>query len=161
FSWLPVAGSAGYEVSVNGGPYGTPSSGSNGISHLVTGLQPAETVIIDVIALAAVAGCPNSPAGSATAKTELGGFYVPTAFTPNGDTRNDILRPVLPGSASLEFFQVYNRWGEKVFFTRTIGEGWDGKWKGKNQPASMYVWICRYIYNGTVFNEKGSFMLLH
>lgn len=160
FSWLPVTGASGYNVSVNGGPFITPSSGISGTSHLVTGLQPAETVTIDVIALAAVADCPDSQAGTATAKTELGGFYVPTAFTPNGDSNNEVIRPILPGSASLQYFYIYNRWGQRVFQTNQVGSGWDGKWKTKVQPVGTYIWVCRYMYRGTYFDEKGSFMLL-
>jgi gliding motility-associated-like protein len=161
FNWQTVAGAAGYEVSVNGGPYITPSSGSTGTTHLVSGLTPSQTVTIDVVALSAVTGCPNSPAGHAEAKTELGGFYVPTAFTPNGDTHNDVMRPILPTSAVLEYFTIYNRWGGKVFTTSTKGDGWNGKWRGKDQPAGIYVWICRYQYMGSSFDEKGSFLLLH
>ena len=161
FSWLPVSGAAGYEVSVNGGTYITPSSGNTGTIHTVSGLQPSQTATIDVVALAAVQSCPNSNPGNATAKTELGGFYVPSAFTPNDDKINDILRPILPSSASLDYFNVYNRWGERIFSTRIIGEGWNGKLRGKDQPAGMYVWICRYHYQGSVFDEKGSFYLLH
>ena len=161
FSWQSVPFAAGYEVSVNGGPYITPTSGSNGTTHIVNGLTPSETVTIDVVAIAAVTGCPNSAPGNAVAKTELGGFYVPTAFTPNGDTYNDILRPILPTSASLDYFIIYNRWGEKVFTTSIIGQGWNGKLKSKDQPAGVFVWICRYQYNGSSFDEKGSFLLLH
>ncbi len=161
FTWLAVPGAAGYEVSVNGGTYITPSSGISGTSHIVSGLQPSQTASIDVVALASVQSCPNSNPGKATAKTELGGFYVPSAFTPNDDNLNDILRPILPGSARLDYFNVYNRWGEKIFSTQIITEGWNGKLRGKDQPAGMYVWICRYHYQGSTFDEKGSFYLLH
>ncbi len=161
FTWQTVLGAAGYQVSVNGGTYITPSSGSSGTTHIVSGLQPSQTTTIDVVALTSVLSCPNSNPGNATAKTELGGFYVPSAFTPNDDNLNDILRPILPSSASLDYFNVYNRWGEKIFSTKIIGEGWNGKLRGKDQPAGMYVWICRYYYEGSFFDEKGSFYLLH
>ena len=161
FSWQVVPGASGYEVSVNGGPHITPSSGITGTTHLVSGLISAQTVTIDVIALSAVPGCPNSAAGNAVAKTELGGFYVPTAFTPNGDAYNAVMRPILPTSALLEYFIIYNRWGQKVFTTSIIGEGWNGKWKNKDQPVGVFAWICRYRYMGNIFDEKGSFLLLH
>lgn len=104
---------------------------------------------------------PNSAPGNAVAKTELGGFYVPSAFTPNGDPYNEVMRPILPTSATLEYFIIYNRWGQKTFTTNIIGQGWNGKWKGKEQPAGVFVWICRYLYMGATFDEKGSFILLH
>ncbi len=162
FTWLPVPGASGYEVSVNGAAYISPSSGPNGITHTVSGLSSSQTVTISVVALGTPQACGNSATGNATAKTLGGGFYVPTAFTPNGDTKNDILTPFFPNGAVLEYFTIYNRWGQKVFTTRTIGAGWDGKLSGKAQPVGTYVWICRYSYlsaEGIV--EKGTFTLLH
>lgn len=159
FSWQPVAGAAGYKVSVNGGPFINASSGSTGTTHTISGLSPSQTVTIDVVALSAVTGCPDSNPGNAVAKTELGGFYVPTAFTPNGDSNNDILRPILPTSALLDNFLIYNRWGEKLFSTSINGQGWNGKYKGKDQPTGIFAWVCRYVYNGSIFEEKGSFVL--
>ena len=161
FSWLPVAGAAGYEVSVDGATYGPPSSGPTGITHTVSGLSPSQTVSINVIALGPPQGCGNSLAGHATATTYGDGFYVPTAFTPNGDTKNDVLTPVLPGGSTLEYFTVYNRWGQKVFSTNITGAGWDGKLKGKVQPIGTFVWICRYIFRGNITDEKGTFTLLY
>ena len=161
FSWLPVAGAAGYEVSVDGGVYITPGSGSTGTTHTVSGLSPSQTVSIKVIALGLPQGCGNSLPGHATATSYGDGFYVPTAFTPNGDIKNDVLTPVLPGGSALEYFTIYNRWGQKVFSTTTIGAGWDGKLKGQLQPLSTFVWICRYIFRGNIINEKGTFTLFY
>ena len=44
-------------------------------------------------------------------------MYVPTAFTPNGDGFNDVIRPILIGMKSLDYFRVYNRFGELMFAT--------------------------------------------
>ena len=133
FNWQQVAGASGYEISVDGGPFITPSSGSAGLYHIVSGLSQSQTVTIEVIAIPAEQGCPNSDAGKATAKTGSDGFYVPTAFTPNGDVYNNILRPVLPSSALLEYFNVYDRWGIRVFSTQVIVAGWDGKFKKQEE----------------------------
>src|SRR5690606_25353727 len=45
------------------------------------------------------------------------GFYVPSAFTPNGDGLNDVFRPTPVGILKLEYFRIYNRYGELVFET--------------------------------------------
>ena len=97
FSWLPVAGAVGYQVSIDGRPYGSPGSGATGTTHTVSGLPHSQTVSIRVVALGPPQGCGNSLPGHATATTYGDGFYVPTAFTPNGDNKNEILTPVLPG----------------------------------------------------------------
>ena len=74
-------------------------------------------------------------------------FYVPTAFTPNGDGRNDVFRPVVYGIAVEYNFIVYNRWGQKVFISNTPGEGWDGTISG---TASTKWYLCM----GTINHAK-------
>src|SRR4030095_14236035 len=69
------------------------------------------------------------------------GVYVPAAFTPNNDGKNDIFRPIVTKEFSLEEFSIYNRWGQRIFTTSQIGSGWDGKVSGLQQDAGVYVWI--------------------
>jgi gliding motility-associated-like protein len=76
------------------------------------------------------------------------GIYVPTAFTPNGDGLNDILRAVT-FDADLKKFTIYNRWGEIVFTTTDANKGWDGLLKGEKQQTGVYVWYAE----GTDFNN--------
>lgn len=89
--------------------------------------------------------------------------YIPTAFTPNGDGLNDLFRIVgLPPDNITEFhMQLFNRWGEVVFSTRDIEEGWNGTLKGNDCPAGLYVWAIYYRENNrhTVTN-KGMIMLV-
>jgi len=67
-------------------------------------------------------------------------LFVPSAFTPNGDGRNDVIRPVGVGIAQLQHFRVYNRWGQLLFSTSQFGKGWDGSYSGVKQPAGTYVY---------------------
>lgn len=67
-------------------------------------------------------------------------FYVPTAFTPNGDGLNDIFRPTPVGIATLDYFRVYNRYGELVYQTSEPEQGWDGIYKGVRQNTGNFVW---------------------
>jgi len=66
--------------------------------------------------------------------------HVPTAFTPNGNNINDRLRP-LGQISKIDYFRVYNRWGNMLFQTSIIGEGWDGRYKGVAQQSDTYTWI--------------------
>ncbi|MFZ4059170.1 MAG: T9SS type B sorting domain-containing protein, partial [Ferruginibacter sp.] len=70
-------------------------------------------------------------------------YYVPNAFSPNGDGRNDIFKPIPIGIVSTEYFRVYNRFGELVYQTSQNGAGWDGTFKGKPQPVGNYVWMVK------------------
>lgn len=88
-------------------------------------------------------------------------IYVPTAFTPNADGLNDALRPILAGMQQLEYFRIFNRYGQLVFDTRTEGRGWDGRVNGIPQPAGTYVYQCSAIdYRGNRQMVKGNFVLI-
>jgi len=82
------------------------------------------------------------------------------AFTPGG-TANTVFRPVLVGIASLDFFQVYDRWGQVVFSTRQPVKGWDGRVHGSIQETGTFVYMVRGTdYLGKVLFKKGSFLLI-
>ncbi len=88
-------------------------------------------------------------------------MYVPTAFTPNGDGSNDILRPILIGMKELRYFKVYNRFGNLVYSTTEIGKGWDGNYAGKGQDPATYVWYAEGVtYKGEVRFKKGYAVLI-
>jgi gliding motility-associated-like protein len=70
------------------------------------------------------------------------GIFVATAFTPNGDGRNDLLYPRLVAIRKLRYFRVFDRWGQLMYETSTEGAGWDGKFKGVNQPMDTYAWVA-------------------
>jgi gliding motility-associated-like protein len=83
--------------------------------------------------------------------------YVPTGFTPNNDGLNELLKPYYVGIQKLDYFTVYNRWGEMIFTTKDIAAGWDGSYKGAKQPTGTYVWVCRATdYAGKVYQLKGT-----
>lgn len=69
--------------------------------------------------------------------------YVPSAFTPNGDGLNDVLRPVYVGITKLESFMIYDRWGDLVFKTSDMSKGWDGTNNKKELGTDTYVWLIQ------------------
>jgi gliding motility-associated-like protein len=87
--------------------------------------------------------------------------FVPTAFTPNGDGKNDVFRPIAVGMTQIQFFRVFNRWGEKVFETTQNEDGWDGRIGGKLQASGTFVWVVKGIdFNGKEFFAKGTVTLI-
>lgn len=91
----------------------------------------------------------------------LKGFYMPNAFTPNGDTKNDLCKPLIFGNVKQYEFTIYNRYGELVFHSRELGKGWDGKIKGKTQNTNVFTWTCTYQLEGQLVNlEKGTVVLI-
>ncbi len=88
-------------------------------------------------------------------------ILVPSAFTPNGDGKNDIARPITIGISRLHYFTIYNRWGEPVFSTTEIGKGWDGIFKGAEQPSGTYVYQAEGTdYLGKNVFRKGTIVLI-
>lgn len=88
-------------------------------------------------------------------------IYIPTGFTPNNDGKNDLLKPFYPLTIRLKEFSIYNRWGGKVFSTSNRGEGWDGKVNGKDQQASLYVWLFNATdETGKSILRKGTVLLV-
>lgn len=71
-------------------------------------------------------------------------FYIPTAFTPNTDGLNDVLKMFGKDFYKLEF-KVFNRWGEQVFYSTKKTELWDGNIGGKPAPAGVYVCTIKYL----------------
>ncbi|MFN8309408.1 MAG: gliding motility-associated C-terminal domain-containing protein [Chitinophagales bacterium] len=82
-------------------------------------------------------------------------LLVPTGFTPNGDGNNDVFRPANKNLDKI-VFQVFNRWGEKVFETENAEEGWDGAFRGVKQDMGVYVWKAEYKLNGATATKFAS-----
>jgi gliding motility-associated-like protein len=89
------------------------------------------------------------------------GLYVPTAFTPNGDGRNDVFRPIILGMKSLDLFKVYNRWGQLLYSGTDAQKGWDGNFAGKGQDPATYVWYAEGTdYRNNKIKKKGYVVLI-
>lgn len=71
------------------------------------------------------------------------GVYVPTAFSPNDDGKNEFFRSY-SGDVGDFRLKVYNRWGEEVFKSDVQGEGWDGTKNGEECPSGVYSWQLEY-----------------
>ncbi|MEO5647203.1 MAG: T9SS type B sorting domain-containing protein, partial [Chitinophagaceae bacterium] len=88
-------------------------------------------------------------------------LYVPTAFTPNGDGKNDVFRPIPIGMKSISYFRVYNRWGVLMFSTTEQRKGWDGRYNGKGQDTDTFVWVVEGLdYEGNRRSKKGYVILI-
>jgi len=87
--------------------------------------------------------------------------FVPSAFTPNNDGKNDYLRPLLMGVKEVRFFRVYNRWGQLLFETATDKPGWNGTFKGVGQQTQTVVWMVEVVgVDGRTYLRKGTSVLL-
>ncbi len=85
---------------------------------------------------------------------------IPNAFSPNSDGSNDILFIEGFGIKWMEL-QVFNRWGELVFRSIDISDGWNGKFRSKDQDMDVYAYILKVEFlDGEKVEKKGNITLL-
>ena len=108
-----------------------------------------------------VNNCPGRDSINVALKECMKGFYIPNAFTPNHDGKNDLFRPMLFGKVMLYEFTIYNQWGEVVFKSTDLSKGWDGNYKKLPQDTFVFVWTCKYQFeNEAVKLERGTVTLV-
>lgn len=72
------------------------------------------------------------------------GFYMPGAFSPNGDGKNDVFKPTAIGKLLQYHITIYGRWGQIIFDSKNINKGWDGTYLGLRQDSNVFIWVCTY-----------------
>ena len=162
FSWTAVSGAAGYQVSLDNGITFTPA-GSNDLSYTVNGLQPGQSVTIIVKATGST-DCQqavNSLAVTGTTANLLTSkLFIPNAFSPNGDGRNDVFQ-VFGNTINSMTMSIYDQWGELLFRSTDQAKGWNGTYKGKYEPVGVYVYYVDAVLNGGQrITKKGTIDLL-
>lgn len=161
FKWDAVTDATAYEVSIDGGlTFATPSSGATGLSHTVGGLNPDQTVEI-LVKAKALGACESLslPHSNKTLLPDLE-VFIPNTFTPNSDGKNDVFLPYGNYMQSVSL-RVFNQWGQQVFNTTELNKGWDGTFKGTEQPVGVYIYVVSVVMqDGKKVNKKGSVNLI-
>ena len=88
-------------------------------------------------------------------------LFLPDAFTPNGDNLNETFGISNPLALDgLDFFEIYDRWGTRVFETVDLMQRWDGSFKGQPLMPGAFMYKLRYTCKGESFEKLGSFTLI-
>jgi gliding motility-associated-like protein len=91
-------------------------------------------------------------------------FYVPNAFSPDGNEVNNIFYPVFSEGYDPDYYslRIFNRWGEVVFETTKVTEGWDGTYKGEMCQDGTYVWSISFkaATSDLVYRHEGHVVLI-
>ncbi|MFI5132895.1 MAG: gliding motility-associated C-terminal domain-containing protein, partial [Chitinophagales bacterium] len=126
---------------------------------VVTGGAVGDVMIYTVTA-STIAGCKGD--GVIRVKVYKGpDIYMSTGFTPNHDGKNDKFIPIPVGIKQLNYFKVFNRWGQLIFSTTKLNEGWDGTYAGRDQASGVYVWMVQGITeDDKVITKKGTVALI-
>lgn len=119
------------------------------------GAFPAQTTVYTLVVHDEVTNCYDTT----KFKLEVDAskrIYIPNAFTPNGDGKNDVWQVFSKG---VKYFkvQIFNRWGEKVFETLDITRGWDGTFHGAAVNPGIYTYIVAVTYlDSERVNQSGT-----
>ena len=144
YSWSPATGLNNSAIS---DPIATLGAGIDSINYKVTATNSTGCFGVDYILVRVYKSKPD--------------ILVPNAFTPNGDGKNDIIRPILLGISKLNYFRVYNRWGQLLFNTSEFNKGWDGNINGAAQQSGTYVYMTEGVdYLGNTIFRKGTIVLI-
>lgn len=88
-------------------------------------------------------------------------IYFPNAFSPNGDGRNDVFRPITNKHHNIRIFKILDRWGNSVFSTANEIPAWDGNYKGVPQEPGTYYYYIRFeCTDGHLVEKTGDVMLV-
>jgi gliding motility-associated-like protein len=94
-------------------------------------------------------------------RVEATEWDVPNAFAPNGTEGNMIFKPTVKGALNIKSFDIFNRWGQKVFESQSINKGWDGTKEGVVQPMGVYVYRIEAVTEkGISVTKTGNVTLL-
>ncbi len=98
--------------------------------------------------------CIDSSSQMVVIKDEDVNIWVPNAFSPDYNSKNDVFKPIC--ERELEDFEMYifDRWGDEIFYTSDITIGWDGTYKGQISSPSTYVWVIYYKTVGLYLKHK-------
>jgi gliding motility-associated-like protein len=144
YEWTPGTGLSNATIANPVALYTTPSSG-----------------IVYKVMVYNEANCADSAYIKVKVFQTMPSVFVPNAFTPNHDGKNDLLRPIAVGMAHIDYFRIFNRWGQLVFSTTANEQGWDGTIAGKLQPSGTYVWLVKATdYTGAPYMQRGTLVLI-
>lgn len=121
------------------------------------GYYPDTGRITYIVHVKSEAGCEGNDTFSVWVVGQAS-VFVPSAFTPNADGLNDVLTPIGIGYRTVDYFRIFNRWGQEVFYGTRFKMGWDGTFNGAPQDIGVYYWVlamtdrfgARQVYKGDV-----------
>ena len=104
---------------------------------------------------------PSPEKSQEESESDVDEFFIPTAFTPNGDGLNDLFKVQANFVPNTFEMSIFNRKGELMFLSQDMGISWDGQFHGQTLPSGVYVCIIKYTdRQGNIRKKQGQVMLL-
>ncbi len=108
-------------------------------------------------------GCVNSDCVNVTVEIQCGELFVPNVFSPNGDSKNDVLEVKFNRNCIKDYsLLIFDRWGEKVFESNDINYSWDGTYKSKALDNAAFVYYLEISLNNsdTPISKNGNVSII-
>ena len=121
----------------------------------------ADTFWVSLMALTDE-GCTNSTQSFVTILNDPF-LYAPNSFTPDGNNLNDLWIPIFssPGYVKRYNLDIYNRWGQRIFETTNINQGWNGTFQGNIVQNGTYIWKINFRwYDQRTYQLTGHITLI-
>lgn len=89
-------------------------------------------------------------------------IFIPSAFSPNGDGQNDIFKVTTSTGIELRKFEIYDRWGNKIWETFDPRRGWDGSYRGSTEDMNTFYYVFWYkcLEDGQTYMKKGDVIIV-
>ena len=130
-----------------GDDYGSSTQSNPTYSYQDTGFFTVTQIVISNF------GCKDTMQKTIKIKAEYS-LFIPNAFTPDGDANNNLFFPKGTGIMNFKML-IFDRWGNKLFESNQLEEGWDGTYKGKQVPLGVYVYR---IFTEDVLEEEHKYI---
>lgn len=122
--------------------------------------NPLQTTIY-IVTLTDLNGCKDEDTTKVNVYCNDNVLFVPNAFTPNGDGKNDEFHLNGVGITELHFLKIYNRWGQLVFQTTDFNATWDGKINGKKSEPEVFDYFLEAVCStGELIRKQGNITLI-
>lgn len=96
-----------------------------------------------------------------TVNVYMNEIKTPNAFSPNGDGVNDVFNPIsFNDHAEIIDFSVYNRWGDRIFYTNKLHGAWDGYFNQKPCDVGVYFYVVEYKIGEVKYKDRGEVTLI-
>lgn len=155
--------SANIEIGTANSQLWTPKTTLSNDTALNVTASPSQTTTYTFTAIDNI-GCTDSSSTTITVipkQTIQNIINVPNAFSPNNDGINDVFKPIIEGNISSYTLKIYNRWGNLIFETNDLNEGWNGNYKTITQELDVFVYTIIYQFeNSTIKTKKGNVTLI-
>jgi gliding motility-associated-like protein len=132
-------------------------------SYLWSTGETSPTIFVDQTGLYHITVTKNGCEASDSVLVKPGDcdIYIPSAFTPNSDNLNETFGVVDYANVQNFSMQVFDRWGNRIFYSNDITQKWDGNFKGKKMPNGGYFWMISYVNKrGIKVFEQGMVQLI-